>query len=420
MFDAAPAFWVWHRSSPLKPAELESLKPAGTRALYWQAAEFGWKDGKWVFVRVSPPQAAVEGVDIIPVFRIKPDSGFLGAPWAADRLAKALRIWSEGSGPPGAIQIDFDCPARLLTQYAGFLKSLAGLLGSTKVSATALASWPDAPGFQEFAKSVTSVAPMFYDLTEDKPEDVLRDRFHPMADPEVGSWIRKWADCPVPWMAGLPNFERLSVFAADGKPAGHIRGWEHDPVFFHPALKVRRIGNGTTVFEIGKSIELYGTALKPGMKLVHRTCDPVVLDRLRDDCRSAGAAGVVFFTLPGPGIQAAFTPAHLASARGSKRPNPDFSIAGDGAVTLKNPGPADLPAGIWELKLHSSRPATFLSGSPGEFVESATSGDLPPEMAGTLVLRFSRLPAGASITSGRVVANGAGVTWQLVDALEAR
>jgi hypothetical protein len=156
------------------------------------------------------------------------------------------------------------------------------------------------------------------------------------------------------------------------------------------------------------------------MKLVHRTCDGGALSRLRDTSRDAGAAGVVYFTLPGPGIQAAFTPEHLAQPSEISPVAAHFSIAKDGSVTLKNPGPVDLVTGIWELELKSDRPAAFTSGSPGGFVEWKTPGGLPPEMAGTMVLRFSRLPTGASITSGRVVSEAEGVTWRLRNTLETR
>ena len=412
---------MWHRTSALKPAELATLKTVGVHTLYWQAAECEWQDSRWKFVRISPPQAASGDITIIPVFRIKPDSAFLGSPIANAAFVDGVRAWcGEPAALPAEIQLDFDCPARLLDRYAAFLRSLAVALPTTQVSATALASWPDAAGFQEFARSVKSLAPMFYDLAEDLPEDVCQNRFHPMADPTVEKWIQKWVDCPVPWIAGLPNFERLSVFAADGKLVGHIRSWDHDSVFFHSALTARALGNGTTLFEIRKPIELYDTTLAPGMKLVHRTCDSAVLSKLRDACHSLGASGAVYFTLPGPGIHAALTPEHLAQPTGAPPSAPHFTIAEDGSVTLKNQGPTDLPTHIWELEIHSDHPAAFLSGSPGGFVEWTTPNRLPPEMTNTLVLRFSRLPAGASISSGPLVKRSDGVTWQLRDVLKPR
>lgn len=226
----------------------------------------------------------------------------------------------------------------------------------------------------------------------------------------------KWGDCPVPWVAGLPNFERVSVFDADGKLVGHLRGWQHDPVFFHPALKARRMECGITRFDVVKPAVIDSCPLVPGMILVHRTCDPEVIETLRDASRRAGAAGVVFFTLPGPGIQAAFTATHLGTTNGNREATPAFSIGTDGTVTLANPGPNDLPAGLWELKIQSARPGAFQSASPGDFVESSPPDGLPAEMSRSLTLRFSKLPAGASITSGPLVTRQNGVTWELKNA----
>jgi hypothetical protein len=415
-----PAFWVWHRSSPLKPSESEFLRAAGVHKLYWQATESRWKDGRWRATEVSKYLTHSADLEVIPVFRLTPESAFLGSPGAAKALAEQVRDWSGTAEMPVEIQIDFDCPARLLDRYAGFLEDLGRALSPIRVSATALASWPRAAGFEKLADSVCSLSPMFYDLTEDRPQDVAADRFQAMTDPAVLSWIRMWANCPKPWHAGLPNFERLSVFAADGKLVGHIRAWDHDPVFFHPALKPQALGNGVTLFQIEKATTLYGTALTPAMKLVHRSCDSAVLDQLRSECRQAGASGVVFFALPGPGIRAAFTPAHLSVETHPASVSPVFTITPDGAVTLKNPGPSDIPTGVWELEIRAARPASFTSGQPGEFVESSTSGGLPPEMADALTLRFSRLSAGASITSGPVVRMPDGLTWKLQNVLENR
>lgn len=415
---AAPAFWVWHRTSPLKPAEKESLENAGVHSLYWQAAECGWKDGRWNIVRISSPVAVTEDLEIIPVFRIKAEPAFLGSPDAARLLAEQIHQWSGTSPWPAEIQLDFDCPASLLVHYARFLKSLGAGIPPARVSITALASWPQSDGFRELALSVSSLAPMFYDLEADAAEDVAADRFHPMADPTMAKWIRLWADCPRPWLAGLPNFERLSLFGADGKLIGHLRGWEHDPVFFHPALKARSLAAGTTLFRADRTITLNGTEISPEMKLVHRTTDAEVIIKLLESCQQSGAGGVLYFSLPGPGIQVAFTPAHLAHIVDHKWTPPLFEIDNTGAVTLKNPGPCDIAAGRWELELRSDQVGAFRSASPGGFVETETAGGIPPELAGTVILRFSKLPIGQSITSGPIISKPEAITWKVRNALQ--
>lgn len=405
-----PAFWVWHRSSLLKPVEIESLRSAGVRELAWQVAEGEWLGDGWRFNRIAAPLPEIPDVRIVPVFRIKPDTRFLGSPASATKLADEIRLWNRGA-TPGEVQLDFDCPDRLLGDYARFLHGLAGVLSPCKVSITALAAWPRNPAFLQLAESVCSFAPMFYDLSTDAPDDVRGDRFQPMADPAVADLIALWKDCPKPWRAGLPNFERVSVFEPDGKLIGHLRGWRPDEVFFHPSLRVMRTGGGCTVFEVTASSDLADTRIRPGMKVVHRTPDLATLKRLVETADRSGADAVIAFALPGPGIQAACSAAqftHLDTVA-----NPTLRPDKNGVLILENPGPADLTSRIWELEIHSSKAAAFQSASPGGFAGIEVPGGLPPELSSTLVLRFSQLPAGGSLSSGPLVRDAAGLTWSI-------
>jgi hypothetical protein len=413
---APPAFWVWHRTSSLKPAETESLRQAGVRSLYWQAAECTWGGGTWRMVRISAPMPGTADLEIIPVFRIVPKSAFLGTPGAGKRFAEEVRKWSGGSKTPREIQIDFDCPDRLLGDYARFLQSFGKGVSPARVSITALASWPRHPDFVKLANTVSLLAPMFYDLEADDPAAVKAGRFHPMADPAVARLIRLWADCPRPWLAGLPNFERLSVFETSGKLTGHLRGWAPDPVFFLPDLKQKPLGEGVTSFEITAPVELSGTRIPPGGLLVHRTADATVLSNLAAEADRAGARGILYFALPGPGIVAAFSAAHLAHV--AETPRPVLEIGNKGRLVLKNSGPTDIPTRRWELELTSDQTGAFQSASPGAFAEADVPGGLPAELAGTIVLRFAGLHVGESIVSGPLIKDAAGLTWRIRDLTE--
>lgn len=402
---APPAFWVWHRGSALTSGETTALKAAGTRQLYWQVAECEW-NGAWRVNRIAKPMTPPDGLEITPVFRIKPQSAFLGNPNAASLLALEIRAWS-----PHDIQVDFDCPDRLLGEYSAFLKSLGAALPHTRISITALAAWPRHPKFGELARSVSSLAPMFYDLAADDPADTRVCRFHPMADPAVAGLIRLWENCPRPWLAGLPNFERLSLFDENGKLIGHLRQWDRDAVFLLSGMKPHPMDAGITVFETTRPIDISGTKISPGQKLVHRLPDPGILSQLASTAERAGAAGVLYFALPGPGIQAAFGPSHLAHA--ADPPGLLLSLGDRGEVILKNPGPRDLPTRVWELELRSETAAAFRSASPGAFATAGGPGGIPPELSGTLTLRFAGLPAGGSIVSGPLVARAEGLTWSV-------
>jgi hypothetical protein len=169
-------------------------------------------------------------------------------------------------------------------------------------------------------------------------------------------------------------------------------------------LKLRILGAGVTHFETTAAVEVCGTTIPPGGKLVHRMPDAVMLEALAKAADQAGAGGILYFALPGPGIQAAFTPTHLTHA--SETPRPVLELGERGTVILRNPGPRDLPARVWELELHSEIAGAFRSASPGEF--ATTDG-----ISGTVVLRFAKLRAGESIVSGPLVANADGLVWSI-------
>ncbi len=406
-----PAFWVWHRSSPLKPAEVETLRANGVRLLYWQAAECGWSGKDWQVNRIAAPIDGGADLTIVPVFRLKPDAGFLGSPDAAGQLAKAVRAWHGKSAAPEEIELDFDCPARLLGNYAKFLHAFGKEVSPARVSITALTSWPRHPQFEQLADAVSSFHPMYYDLSADTPVRVKNDRFRPIADDQAMVLMEDWKMCRKPWRAGLPSFERVTVFKADGTLIGHLRGWRPDEVFFHPCLKPKPLEDGITLFEVTATGNLAGTRIEPGMKVVHRTPDVGKLASITRFADINGAEGVIWFALPGPGIPAALSASQTAHLDTAARPT--LSLERGGVLRLENPGPADLTTRVWELEIRSSEPAAFQSASPGEFAAVSIPDALPAELSISLTLRFSQLRAGASLRSGPLVRDGAALTWSI-------
>lgn len=414
-----PAFWVWHRSSPLASQEIAGLRTAGTKSLYWQAVECGWKDQRWQPVRIAAPMPEPTGLSIIPVFRIKPDATFLQDPASAKQFARMIQLWSDEKVPQ-EIQIDFDCPDRLLGRYAEFLTQLGGELTPTKISITALASWPRHSGFKKLAASVRSMAPMFYDLHADMAAEAKSSKFRALADNEDIALIQLWTSCPVPWLAGLPNFERLSLFHPDGSLSGHLRGWNHDEVFFNRKLIPNPLGNGITSYRIDSLTEIAGTSLPAGSQLIHRMPDATALGAMERTAEKAGAQGIIYFALPGPGIQATFSPTHLAAP--TSLPGLTLRLSEDGSVQLTNTGTADLAARPcdptaplmpgWRLEL-TGKSGSFIAGSPGQFARMTIPGHLPPEISASVILHFSKLPAGQSLTSTPIIKDSAGLQWTL-------
>jgi hypothetical protein len=160
----------------------------------------------------------------------------------------------------------------------------------------------------------------------------------------------------------------------------------------------------------------------PGQQVVWRTVDGRVLADLTTAVIGAGACGIIYFALPGPGLQAAFTPGHLTAAVGESA-RLALSVSPDGALVLENHGRIDLPARAldpaepgsrgWALVVLATGRGAFRDASPGEFMTTQTGAGLPAAEATSLTLRFSRLPAGASLRSGRCVADPDGIRWQV-------
>ncbi|MEK7952576.1 DUF3142 domain-containing protein [Luteolibacter soli] len=415
--DHTPAFWIWHRSSALTTQEKDSV-PTGGR-LYRQIAEFGWRDGSWSPRPVTEAKALLENE--IPVVRLDPGPAVLERPDAAPMLAKWLRHHFQDKVPP-SLQLDHDCSVRLLPRYATFLRELRGELGLKEISITALAGWIDSPEFKQLGEAADELVPMFYDLTADPPQDIVAGKAKPMAGSEAASWITRWKSCRTPWRAGLANFERLTLFEADGKLVGHLKQWQPESIARADFLETLPQFTGGTGYRIKRDTILYGTQLKSSQLLVWRAPDEDSLRALIKTAFDSGASSIVWFSLPGPGLRAAHSPSHLAALARGEAPahGVHAKLESDGRIVLRNDGPGDLSlapgAPLHRLELTTDEAGTFTATGPGEFTEITTP--LPPKFSHNIVLSFPRLLVGEEIASesGLIpVRGGRELQWSLDD-----
>ncbi len=366
--DLSPSFWVWHRSSALTPAEQSSV--SNVPRLCWQVAEFGWRDGKWTPRPLGKPKADQAG--LIPVIRLDPGPDSIEKPEAAASLAKWVRFHFDNK-PPRSLQLDYDCPVRLLPKYAEYITALRTELSLQEVSVTALASWIASPGIDKVGAAADEMVPMFYDITADPPADVVAGKLVPMAGGEANMWIPKWKDCRTPWRAGLPNFARLTLFDSDGKLSGHLRQWRPETVQDANYLQALSSGPGFALYRVTRDSGLEGTALHNGQLLAWRDVEDNTLHQLITASFAAGARGIVWFALPGPGLRATHTPSHLAALARGETPLPSLKLHLDetGRVSLRNDGPGDLitapgkPAN--RLRITGAQAGAFAAVGPGEF-----------------------------------------------------
>jgi len=400
--DPAPGFWVWHRGSDFTPAELAALAASGGGRIYRQLGEFGWQGGKW-----SPRPVAGGGAEdltgVVPVLRLDAGRATLETPGAAQAVAR----WLKFHRPEQAwrrLQIDYDCPDRLLPRYARFLSDLRGLLNIHELSVTALAGWIGAANFKALAGAVDELVPMFYDLRRDAPAEVLAGRFVPMVGRETRKWIARWKSCRTPWRAGLGSLERLSLFAADGSIVGHLRDWSPENLATRTDLEfIQSIPGELAVWRVSRDGSLRGTSLRAGQLLVWRTPDDVQSLAAVEAAKDAGAAGIVWFAMPGPGLRGARTVPHLAELTRQRMPlAAPVVMVRKGAVVLLNTGTGDLAARpgeqLWRVWVDAGENGLF-APAPGMFSEMRADEGLPIAYARRVGLSFPALPAGAELSS---------------------
>lgn len=409
------AFWVWARSSPLQSHEVAALEAQGVDTLYWHIGEVTTEGGSWRWVARSKIPPLVGGsLRVVPVIRISPRTG---APFGkADQLVAMLQ-----SDIPGAtieaIQLDFDCPERLLSDYAQLTAAVRASV--PWVSITALAHWIDLSAFRLLENAADELVPMFYDL---EPDPVVgRGKFpYPAVEPErVGNLMERWSRCAKPWRAGVPSFARLTVYDRNGRSRGHVRNFDWADVCFNPALVAREGGRlGTTLWQVSKPAVVCGTPVAEGEFVAARWPDRQALVSALTMAKKAGARGAVWFRLPERADAAGWSLQQIGEISRGEFTAPPLHLESlpDGRLILRNETETDLAPRLrgkggprdrgYALELDASGPI-FREVLEGDFWRVA--GHIDPEqsaravavpLATRVTLWFSHLRAGETLESG--------------------
>jgi hypothetical protein len=387
-WDPNPAFWVWNQTS--------SPPPTNGHFHYLQVAEFTSDSFREL-------QAGPLGKGVTAVVRLPPGRQAVTDPVFQNRLFSYLK---KRNFP--RLQLDYDCASLNLGLYRQFLESLQTQVTSDHLSITALASWIEAPGFDDVAMVVDEVAPMFYDLEPDKPSQIQKHSCEPLIDERTLDWIKKWKGCPVTWRAGLPNYQRLSLFHTDGTLVGHLSRWQPSDLKALPGLTPLEGSSSNHYFlRIDRDQEYQNIQLPKGHLLVWRRPDEAMTKKAITTARDAGAGGVIWFTHPQSTPVASHSVNHLTQLQTERSPQAklETTLNPDGSVTLTNTGSGDLSFSAEQpyrqLVLEAKTHRVFSSPNPGTFhsVQAPGSSLVRPELARTIVLTFSDLGSGSSLTS---------------------
>ena len=405
-------FWTWHRADPLGDAEREGLAAYGAHTLYWHVGEMENRDGEWRW-KTPPvtPQASTKELHIVPVIRL---SSFVPEPYsdtAVDGLAKKIHAIA-----PDEVQLDTDCPDRLLAQFAAALKQIHTQV--PHLSVTALEGWCHHPAWEQLQAAVDEIVPMFYDVQIDPP--VLGSAGPlPLVDAaKVRRELAEWSACKTQWRAGLPLFSRLTVYdQTTGLSRGHIRDWSWDDLCFNKSLEtVGATKLGVTLLRASETTTVGNIPVKKGDLVGVRWPDRGALAAALDAAKNSGAGGVIFFRLPDstePSGWSLKQLAHLDAVPLLKLRKQDTTSQ----LELINDAPADLEPRLsgkdahdrgYAVELEADAPA-FREAVEGDFWRVTGHAGSGPDsrvvaipLATRLTFWFSHLRAGQSLRTGLI------------------
>ncbi len=400
------AFWVWHRNAPLSPMEYSVLEKAST-SLFWHVGELDAGDAKlnWRF-RNKLPQAGA-----IPVIRLNLNGT---DPFKCPALTDNLVAMAD---PDGRLQIDCDCPDRLLKYYARFLGELRKRV--PHLSATALAGWSRSEAFPHLQDSVEELAVMFYDLQPDAlqsgPESPPAALLVPR---KLAAELESWSSCKTPWRAGLPNFTRVTVFDTSGRSRGQIRNWSWDEIVFQPRLKfISSPESGLVLLRATGNVVLAATPVESGSLIAIRWVDAQRLRDALDAVKRSSAKGPIFFRLPDSTDPSGWSASQLVEWMNGEVLTPKLRLRKEGAsFVLENDSPEDLPPRIagsdergYSLELDAPS-RLWREALAGDFWRVASHADpekspvaVPIPLATRLTFWFGSLRAGKTLRSGLIL-----------------
>ncbi len=414
------SYWIWQRHEPLSGPERQELGAQHVTTLYWHSGEIVNNGGGWHWKKTPIFVPSDGDFRVVPVIRLESATRTPFDEEAVRGLTGLIQKFLAplGDKKPGELQIDFDCPDRLLARYAEVLKKIHSLV--PKLSITALGGWTKNAAWPALQASIDEIAPMFYDMEAD-PVGVSKDRPPlPLLDPrKIDAQLAEWRACKIPWFAGLPAFARVSLYDAHGKSRGHIRSFAWDDICFSRSLATLGATTlGTTLFRVESPARIADTPLQPGEFLATRWADRDALRHAINAAKQAGARGVIFFRLSGSTDPDGWTLPQIGAITSAEKPRLSLRITVDGKLQLTNMSSIDLPPRLsgeggahdrgYALEIDAPAPL-WREALEGSFwrVTSHVNADTKPRavpvLLGTrLTFWFSRLHADHSITSGLI------------------
>jgi hypothetical protein len=264
---------------------------------------------------------------------------------------------------------------------------------------------------------------MFYDLQRD-PEPITSNS-HPIAllDPgTLSRYLTKWNECRVPWLAGLPNFSRVTLYDSTGHFKGHVRNWRWDELVFQPYLSFANSpAPGLVMLRAKADCTIADVPIQTGAILAVRWPDLGVLAQALETVEHSKASGVAWFRLPDSSDASGWSVSQLTNPKTTAVLHLRAATSDDGAETdslvLENNSTADLPARIvgdgpgdrgYALEIDAPE-QIWREALPGDFWRVGSHADpegkavaAPIPFATRLTFWFSHLRAGENLKTGLI------------------
>lgn len=374
--------WVWSTGPRIDPDAVRRAVAAGAEVPFVKAGTFDVVDGQLDF-RAELSRGDLPDGSYRLVYSFTPavvrSLESIGAARLGAAIAEAHRasVASLGVAVRG-VQVDLDCPTRLLRLYASALHALrAALPAGTELSTTTLLTWLDAGDFPCVLDEVDFHVPMAFGYRipqEVEEESPIADREHVMAAVAAADRLGK------PYWIGLGAYGYVLSFGPDGK-LEHVHGKadlrEVDGDSVGPSVEGR--------LPVLSPITLHGIEVPSGRTLIADRVQVATIQAwLAEIRREAGpqCRGALLFRLAGKDDPLALTPVGFRTiATGAAPFAPDLRVEGDGGrirIVLANAGPDDGGACRMTLRLMRGR---FVSASRGRFdTHEGLLGDRPASL----------------------------------------
>lgn len=235
-------FWYWHSPFAISAEGEKELKGRGLNKMFVRAGTFS-TDGKNARLVIPQSYQRMPKLEIHLVFNF--DSGFIRhfeefdlrtvSRQIAERISTQVSQ-VEKQGHVTGVQLDFDCPTRLLPRYAQLVAGVREqMTRQVQWSATGLMSWLGTEGVQKLSKQLDFLVPQAYEGVTGRTVDQMR----PVADPDyLQNVLPKAEQLACPYYIGIPAYGHGFLFDRQDRLVNVYQGIGPAEAMRHPSFKL--------------------------------------------------------------------------------------------------------------------------------------------------------------------------------------